>query len=339
MSSPHLTLRDVARAAGVSVGTASMALRNDPRISEARGAKVRSAAQRLGYRPNPAAAALAHFKRASRVAPIQAALAWLNFWPDPRGLHQLREFDRYWLGAHAAAEKFGYRLEEIVGEPRLSAARLADILLARGIAGILLPPHQSPFRLADFPWDSFCIVRFGRSVETPAVHLVTADQVANTILAFREIRERGYERIGFIGSHSAHLLFDAGFLRVQQHIPPRQQIPPMMVNPTAPRASQAEIARWLKRHKPDAVFTDILETPDILRKCGYGIPGDIGVAVTSVLDATVDAGIYQNPEEIGRVGILLLLSLIHDNDRGIPAAHRETLIKGQWVDGASLPRR
>ena len=36
---------------------------------------------------------------------------------------------------------------------------------------------------------------------------------------------------------------------------------------------------------------------------------------------------------------LMLISLIHDNARGIPPIHRELLVKGRWVDGSTLPWR
>ncbi len=53
----------------------------------------------------------------------------------------------------------------------------------------------------------------------------------------------------------------------------------------------------------------------------------------------VDAGIDQNPEEIGRVTTLAAISLIHDSDLGIPEFIREILVRGKWVDGKSLPFR
>jgi LacI family transcriptional regulator len=46
-----VTIRDVAREAGVTPGTASRALRGHPQVSEACIARVRAAAERLGYRP------------------------------------------------------------------------------------------------------------------------------------------------------------------------------------------------------------------------------------------------------------------------------------------------
>ena len=75
----------------------------------------------------------------------------------------------------------------------------------------------------------------------------------------------------------------------------------------------------------------------MLHELGLRVPEDIPVAGTSLHDCHVDSGLDQNPREIGRVAMLNLISLLHDNDRGIPALYRETLVKGNWVDGTSLP--
>lgn len=53
-----VTLRDVARAAGVSLATASRAMSDAPHVSAANRAQVARAAESLGYRPHPAARAL-----------------------------------------------------------------------------------------------------------------------------------------------------------------------------------------------------------------------------------------------------------------------------------------
>ena len=142
---PHLpvTLRDVARTLGVSHVTVSLALRNNPQIPPARCVQIQAAALKMGYRPNAAAAALALHKRRRAAPPVEAALAWVNHWPQPRKLHRYIEFDHYWRGAYAAAEKFGYRLEEFVCGRQLTLPRLEAVLFARGIRGILLPPHPA----------------------------------------------------------------------------------------------------------------------------------------------------------------------------------------------------
>ena len=47
----------------------------------------------------------------------------------------------------------------------------------------------------------------------------------------------------------------------------------------------------------------------------------------------------QNPEEIGRVSALVIISLLANNERGVPPIPREILVDGSWVDGTSLPAR
>jgi DNA-binding LacI/PurR family transcriptional regulator len=64
------TLKDVARLAGVSPATASMALSGSPRVSEAAKAAVRAAAAQLGYVPHAAGRAL----RSQRVGAIAVVL-------------------------------------------------------------------------------------------------------------------------------------------------------------------------------------------------------------------------------------------------------------------------
>ncbi len=52
------TIKDVAKLAGVSISTASLALNNKPRVSEETKEKVLQAAKELGYRPNFSAQSL-----------------------------------------------------------------------------------------------------------------------------------------------------------------------------------------------------------------------------------------------------------------------------------------
>jgi LacI family transcriptional regulator len=337
-----VTQKDLAAALGVALGTVSMALRDDPRITPARRREIQTAAVKMGYRPNPAATALAHFKHASTVKPVQAVFAWLNLWPDPRKLRRFGEFDLYWKGAFATAEKFGYRLEEFACSDRMPLARVTQILLSRGIEGLLLPPHEFTPDWAGFPWERFSTVRFGRSLDTPETLVVTADQVANMMLAFRRVRDLGYERIGFVAEppNKKWHLFEAGFLMAQQKLPLRQRLAVFRANPGDPRVtSQKELERWLRREKPDAVITTVAQAQEMLGAAGLRVPEDIGLSAMSVLDGNATAGIDQHSEEIGRTAALSLISLIHDHDRGPSRLHRELLVKGSWIDGPSCPPR
>src|SRR5690606_34850556 len=100
-------------------------------------------AEEMGYKPDPMLAALANYRRGKNTIPITASIAWLNAWPEPEKLRGFKEFDCYWQGAFAAAEKFGYRLEEFQFGKGFTPERLHQILSTRGIRGMLIPPHQN----------------------------------------------------------------------------------------------------------------------------------------------------------------------------------------------------
>jgi len=89
--------------------------------------------------------------------------------------------------------------------------------------------------------------------------------------------------------------------------------------------------------EPDAIITELAWLSPILKKFGLRVPDHIGVAALNILDIPFDAGIYSYPEEIGRVGVLAAISFINDQTLGMPPIRREVLIKGDWVDGESLP--
>lgn len=341
---PRVTLREIARQLDISHTTVSRALHNDRRITEAVRQRVQSVAKEMGYQPDPMLAALAHYRRGVAEHPITAALAWVNTWPEPKRLRSFHEFDLYWQGASAEAARSGYRLDELDCPKEVSSARLHEILLARGIRGILLPPGwagQSP-DWGNFDWNDFCIVRFGYSIETPAAHLVAADQLSNGLLAFERMWQRGYRRIGMVmwKTQGTRLVrFSAGYLYGQLQLPAKFRLPLLMMSETDPAADERQLLAWLKKTKPDAILSDIPMLPRMLAKAGCRVPQDFGLAALSVLDGGASAGIYQNSDEIGAAAIQLLISLTHHNQRGIPEIPREVLICGRWVDGPSLPQK
>ncbi|MDF3056566.1 MAG: LacI family transcriptional regulator [Rariglobus sp.] len=338
-SARRVTLRDIAREVGVTPMTVSRALRNQARISAAMRDKIQAKALEMGYHPDPVLTALVHYRHSRMATPVRSAMAWFNPWPDPAQLRKYREFDFYWKGAKLAAERVGFHLEEFIVNDAMSPARMAQILYTRNVRGILLPPGLFPGGWAEqFPWDQFSVVAISRSSVGLPFHVVTSDQTSNTMLAMKKIRERGYKRIGYVGEPWIGRIYCAGYLWFQRvEIPAEHQIPPFLFHPNEDRdAVQAAFKQWVHANKPDAILTDYPRVPEMVAKLRLKVPKNIGLAGLTVLDCPIDAGIYQNPEEIGRVSVLMLQSLINDNDRGIPPVNRHVLIEGKWVDGSSM---
>jgi len=341
----RVTLRDIAERAGVSHVTVSRVLRNDPSISAKRRAAVAKIAEEMGYRPDPALAALATYRYARQAHRIQSALAWVNRYEDPKQWRRFGELYAYWVGAQKAAERFGYHLEEIIWSPTEPVKRLEKILETRGVRGILVPPHHFPLEWVGFDWNKFSVVRFGMSVRNPDVHAVTSDQLRAVVMAMEKIRQHGYERIGLIvpsdfdrhlggnyvgGFFAAHELFDLGHL-----VPPLATEMAMYVH--QPAKAKEALARWLQKRRPDAVLATVAAIPEMLKEIGIRVPQDLAVAGNSILDLPLDAGINQNSEMIGRIAVETLISQINLNERGQPVAPCRILVESSWQDGKSLP--
>jgi LacI family transcriptional regulator len=341
----RVTVYDIAEKLGVSHATVSLALRNHPSISEKRREQVRKMATQMGYAPDPHLAALAAYRRTNSPTKIQSAIAWINHWEQPEQLRKHREFDLYWRGATAAAQRFGYNLEEICWAPDYSPRRFEQILLARGIRGVLIPPHATPPAWGDFDWSRFSIIRFGLSVASPDSHLVTADQLRAVLMAVKKIAEYGYQRIGLVvPADSDRKLgggFVGGFSSAGQsfHLP---VIPPLLTEEQVyaqnPEKARRQLSQWLKKHEADAILTTLPEIPALLRQLDYRIPEDIAVAGTAV-DVPVDAGIDQHSEAIGRIAVETLVTQINLNERGEPDDPYRVLVESRWRDGKSLPAR
>lgn len=345
MNSKRVTVYDIAGKLGVSHATVSLALRNHPSISEKRREQVRKMAEEMGYAPDPHLAALAAYRRSKSTAQIRSAIAWINHWDQPDRLRKLREFDLYWQGAVQAARRFGYNLEEIRWSSNYSAKRFEQILVTRGIRGVLIPPHYSVPDWGDFNWSKFSIVRFGLSVPAPDSHLVTADQLRAVIMAVKKMTEYGYRRIGLVVPSDVDRKLGGGFVGGFNSAGQSFGLPviaPLLTEENIyhqkPETARQLLGAWIKKHKPDAVLTTLVQLPELMRQMKLHIPDDIAVAGTS-MDVPVDAGVDQHSEAIGRIAVELLVSQINLNERGEPADPYRVLVESRWRDGKSLPRR
>jgi LacI family transcriptional regulator len=339
---PSPTQKDLAKALGMAQSTVSMALRGDASITRPTRERVLKVATAMGYQPNPSGAALAHLRQSSKVRPVQASLAWLNAWPEPGQLRRYREFDCYWEGASRAALAAGYRLDEFVVNEDLPLRKLGKILQARNVNGIIVPPGPLPAGWEDFDWSDYSLVqlRIPRLSRDLAAFSVSSDQAGNAMLATQVMRSKGYRRVGFVGIKCQTRMFGAGYLWGQQELSPAERLKPLLLREGEGLEIQLRVlGRWMADQCPDAILTDIPGVPDMLARLGFRVPEDVGLAALGTLDCPIDSGIHQNPAEVGRVGVQMLVSLINSNVRGLLTIRQDMLVKGTWTDGASLPQR
>ena len=205
-----------------------------------------------------------------------------------------------------------------------------------------MPPHGNKAvthpHASSLDWSRYAVIRFGYSITDFPAHVVAGNHTQSTMLAFREIRKRGYKRIGYVCHLNSSTRAKAGFLMAQTELLPNQRLPILELDLRRNDGRQT-LHRWIREHEPDAILTEMAEMAAMLQQLGYGVPTDIGLAVTSVLDGNADAGICQNSEEIGKAAVETLLSLIYQNQTGIPKLCREVLIDSAWQNGSTLPDR
>jgi LacI family transcriptional regulator len=184
----HATMRDVAKAAGVSPTTVSFVINGQTGVSipEPTRRRVWAAVEQLGYRPNATARHLRTHRSQS-----------LGFVTS--GLGETHLTSDFILGAQEAAW-LGERLLTVVttdGDPRADEAAL-ETLLARRVDGIIYATtsHRTvtlPASVRGVPTVLLNCVAPGYSLPS-----VTSDDVADGRVATEVLLRKGHRRIGLI---------------------------------------------------------------------------------------------------------------------------------------------
>jgi LacI family transcriptional regulator len=334
-------LKQIAELAGVSVMTASRALRNQPYVSTDTREKVQQIARELDYRPNPLVSALMSSRRNPSGNGSLVTIGYLTNYPTRRGWAVEPLFLHFFEGAQEAALQHGYKLEEFwLRESGMAPQRISQILFNRGIMGLVvapLPVAQGHLRL---DWDRFATVALGHSLAKPSVHRFTNHQFRSMRLVMRQLRQLGYRRIGLALPASLNQrvtqLWLGGYL-VEPSRPGSTLIPPLLLKDRD--WGEARFAQWIRDTKPDAVISHSYEPMEWLDSLGIKVPDDLGFVYLNceTQDGPI-SGIYQNGAVVGRAAVEFLISMIQRNERGIPALAHSILIDGSWVEGSTVRR-
>lgn len=334
----RVTLRDLARATGLHFTTIGLALRGDPRVSAGTVARVRTAATALGYQPDAMLSALSTYRHRHRA--FQGTIGYLLPAPLPQILARNDGYKIALDAAQRAAAALGQKVEAIDAfAPGMSAGRLTQLLEARGIRALILAPLFEPGEYPGLQWDKFCVVTIGYSVLRPAVHRVSPHQARSTRELVEILRARGYRRLGFIIDQNANVRsgynFLGAYLAEQESQPAENRLRPL-VTPASP-IGDAMLRRWLREQKPDCVIGTGPEILGQLESIGHDVPGRVGFALTGIRPRLPHiAGMDERWDGIGQAVIDLVVSLLKNNDAGVPRFPRFVLVEGRWTEGATV---
>lgn len=332
-------MKDIARAAGVSKNTVSLALRGDSQIPERTRSRIAEIAEQMGYRRNPVVGEL--MARLGSAGPnrFQSTLALFNGHHDPQAFTRHPTIPVYVAGCRRRAEALGYKLDEFwLHDPAFTGDRLARILKTRGIPGGVivglmkenrLPPHFMPVV------ESFPLVVTGVRTRDPALSFACVDHHMVALRAFEKALELGYRRPALVLDREIDDLvegrFSAGFRTGQQLLPGKRRLPPFFEIAEARRRPRL-FRDWLTPAKPDVIFTLYNEVAAWVRGAGFDVPRDIALIQYEWREKHPEwPGMNQHNDLTGRAAIDMLIGMIHRGERGAPDFPLATLIGPTWV--------
>jgi DNA-binding LacI/PurR family transcriptional regulator len=259
-------IRDVARAAGVSVATASLALNGRRGVAELTRLRIVAAAQGLGYHANPQAQAL----RRGRTTTY--GLVVRNF-ANPLFLEVLS-------GAQYVAGEAGATL--LVLDSRYSLdreRRHVRELAAQRLAGLAIAPvgaGESIRLWRELRPDATAVALNGSAAGVDGVSRVCADHAAAVELPMRRLAGLGHRSVGFLTA-PAHLMADPERLRHFRRLAGELGIRPQVIySPLTIADVQQAAARLLSQ--PDAP-TAIITNSDYTAHGIYKAARDLGLPV------------------------------------------------------------
>ena len=182
------TLRDVARAAGVSHMTVSRVFSGSAAVRPRTRARVEQIAQELGYTPNGLARELV--SRSSRVVGLLASDVTNPYIGElVQAIHRVADAESFVVTTCVTDYEVDRELRSL------------DVLMQRRVAGLIVTPPNRPVsddRICALAERGLPVVAAGRQLEHPRVSCIISDTREATYRATNHLIDLGHRRIAYI---------------------------------------------------------------------------------------------------------------------------------------------
>lgn len=333
-------MQTVADAMGVTKMTVSLALRDHPSVSIRTRVKVAACARKLGYAPNPLVSALMAGLRQGRSVKAPLTIAFVTVYPE--AALASGKMKLLLQGAQTRAAQLGYVASVFsLTDLKVSPARLAGILISRGIRGMVIAPFPEPVDAFDLPWANFASATIARSLQKPELHRAYSNQYRDVLLAFERTWAHGYRRIGFVAEYQQserceHWWRNGFRLGAERHGCAPRDCPEYLPEKYEARA----LMKWFRGARPEVILSVDGRVLDILRDEGVRVPGDVGYVILDRQEETARcAGIDQHHDLVAAAAVDIVIEQLYKNESGVPAYPKSVMIEGVWMDGKSVTKR
>jgi LacI family transcriptional regulator len=310
MPTERLTIRQIAKLAGVSRSSVSRVLNSHPNVSPEMREQVQKVIAETGYQPSPIARSLSN--RRSRIIGLVIPLAIRSLFDDPffprliQGISQGCNMHDYTLSLflfHSQEEEKelfdGISRSQFLDGVLVTATRSGDTLIPR------LLENQVP------------LVVQGRH-EDPRISYVDADNVTGAAMAITHLLGLGYQRVstvtGPLDSTAAQDRKQGYLDALRERGQPVEEA--LIVGGDFTQAGGYEAMQRLLPRQPDAVFvasdTMAMGALQAIRGAGLTVPDDIALVGFDDLPQStmVDPPLTTVRQPIRRMGALAVEMLV-----------------------------
>ena len=339
-----VTIKDIAKALGLSTSTVSRALRDSYEISPETKLLVLNYAKEINYRPNPIALSLKE-KRSRSIGVVVSEIANSFFSQAINGIESIANASGYNVIITQSQENF------------VKEESAINFLASRSVDGILISVSSETkdfSTITELHQRGLPIVCFDRVVEEMNTHKVVVDNFKGAYDATAHLIKSGYQHIGHL-ANSEYLFITkeriAGYKKaLEDHgLPFRENMVQYCLHGGLVYSEVEDAMDELlqQQPRPDAVFASADKlTTNSIRYCKarkISIPDELAIIGFSNLDLTEllspPLSVVRQPAfEMGRQAAELLLKII-ESKRPVTEFEKRVLPAEVFVRESSAARQ
>jgi len=331
---PNVWLRDVAKAAGVSVSAASHAINQTGNLAETTRQRILEVARELGYARNPTLSAIAarRFRPEARTSLFRCVPLQLIESEESR----LSHWDRATLAKlEKAASGYGIQFDPFSAIHSVQAlnSRISQAY-AEGIEALLIVSSNRHAWLTQFDTSPFVVLGLEDLAIDFPYDRVEYDWGHAVMTCYEALRQRGCRRIGgaihFADSWSYQDKVRVGaFLSewMNDHGAKPAPLFPMLYEGEV----SDEIVAWARKERLDGVVVWPLRYAYVLWNSSLCSAGDLQLAifqVASLAEHLPVPGVQLSSDELTAAAVQMLYEQVTHHRQGKPQAPRALKIRG-----------